>query len=88
MAVPSIKPLNPEQAKYFKEKADADKFLRKKSVTIKYLKIIAHPLLEQECRKDPIISDMEIMKHPRGTNFRLTREQWNRILERANQNTA
>lgn len=79
---PSKRPLSPEQEKYYIEKADVHKFLEKKSVTISYLKVIIdRPLLEDTCRRDSVLSTMEIFKHPQGTNFPLTREQWNRISE-------
>ena len=82
VANPSKRPLNPEQEKYWTRKADVYKFQEKNSVTIKYLKVIIdRPLLEDKCRKDPILSAMEILKHPQGTNFQLSKEQWNRILE-------
>jgi len=43
--------------------------------------VIDRPLLEDECRKDPILSAMQVLKSPQGTNFPLTKKQWNRILE-------
>ena len=82
VANPSKNPLNPEQEKYWTQKEDLYKFRERNSVTIKYLKVIIdRPLLEGKCRKDPILSDMEILKQPQGTNFWLTKEQWNRIIE-------
>jgi len=79
---PGVRPLNPEQERYWTEKADIYKFREKNSVTIRYLKIIIdRPLLEDECSNDPILSAMGVLKQPQGTNFPLTREQWNRILE-------
>jgi len=82
IANPSRRPLNPEQEKYWTEKTDANKFREKNSVTIRYLKVIIDmPLLEDKCREDPILSAMEILRQPQGTNFPLTKEQWNRILE-------
>lgn len=78
----SKKPLNPEQEKYWKRNADVYKFREKSSVIIKYLKVVIdRPLLVDKCVEDPILSTMEILKQPQGTNFPLTKEQWNRILE-------
>jgi len=74
--------LNPEQEKYWSDRANVYKFSYKNSVIAKYLKVaIDRPLLEDECRKDPILSDMQLLKNPQGTNFPLTKKQWNRILE-------
>jgi predicted nucleic acid-binding Zn-ribbon protein len=85
-ANPSKRPLNLGQEKYWTGKADVYKFREKNSVTIKYMKVIIdRPLLEDKCSKDPILSAMEILKQPQGTNFQLTREQWNRILELMNE---
>jgi len=79
---PRKSPLAPEQEKYWANKEDVCKFQEKYSVIIKYLKVIIdRPLLEDECSKDPILSDMPVLKQPQGTNFPLTKEQWNRILE-------
>lgn len=79
---PSKRTLNPKQEKYWTKKEDIHKFEKKKSVLIKYLKImIDKPLLEDTCKKDPILKTMEIVKQPQGTNFPLTKEQWKRILK-------
>jgi len=81
---PEEKPLNMEQERYWTKKAEIDtyKFRDKSSVTVKYLKVIIdRPLLEDECRKDPLLSDMQVLKNPQGTNFPLTKRQWNRISE-------
>lgn len=75
-------PLNPAQEKYWSKKADIEKFQEKKSVITKYLKVaIDRPLLEDECRKDPVLSDMQVLKNLQGTNFQLTKKHWNRISE-------
>lgn len=82
VANPRKRPLNPEQEKYWTKKTDVYKFREKNSAIIKYLKVfIDIPLLEDKCRRDPILSAMEILKQPQGTNFPLTKKQWNRILE-------
>ncbi|MGQ9552203.1 MAG: EVE domain-containing protein [Candidatus Bathycorpusculaceae bacterium] len=79
---PSKEPLNQEQEKYWTKSADVCKFQEKSSVIVKYLKLFIHrPLLAKECVQDPILQSMEILKQPQGTNFPLTIEQWNRILE-------
>lgn len=79
---PSKKPINQEQEKYWTKSTDVCKFQEKSSVIIKYVKLfIDRPLLAEECLRDPILQSMEILKQPQGTNFPLTIEQWNRILQ-------
>jgi len=79
---PSIRPLNKNQEKYWTGKDNIIKFEDKPSVVIKYLKlVINNPLLEEACGKDPVLKTMEILRHPQGTNFPLTRGQWKRILK-------
>ena len=79
---PRKRPPNLEQEKYWTKKADVYKFREKNSVIIKYLKVIIdRPLLEDKCSRDPVLSAMAILKQSQGTNFPLTKEQWNRILE-------
>jgi len=83
---PRQKSLNSEQEKYWSKKADIYKFQEKDSVIIKYLKVVIdRPLLEDECEKDPILSTLQVLKNPQGTNFLLSKKQWNRILERTDQ---
>jgi hypothetical protein len=82
LTAPSKGSLNSEQEKYWIQKESIDKFEEKKSVVVRYLHIfIDRPLLEDRCRDDPILSDMEVLKQPQATNFRLQEEQWKRILE-------
>ncbi|MBS7657203.1 EVE domain-containing protein [Candidatus Bathyarchaeota archaeon] len=82
---PSRKPLNKEQEKYWVNSLDVYKFEEKSSVIIRYVKLfVDSPLLAKECLRDPLLRGMEILKQPQGTNFPLTIEQWNRILELIN----
>ena len=75
-------PLNPEQEKYWINKEDIYKFEEKASVTVKYSRVIIdRPILEIECRRDSTLSDMAVLKQAQGTNFSLTRKQWNRFIE-------
>jgi len=79
---PAKRPLNTEQERYWTSKEDILKFRENCSVIIRHLKVVIEkPLLEDECSKDPVLSDMAVLKHPQGTNFPLTRMQWNKILE-------
>ncbi|MGC8998964.1 MAG: EVE domain-containing protein [Candidatus Bathyarchaeia archaeon] len=85
---PHIKPLSKDQEKYWTGKDNIIKFEDKPSVMIKYLKLaINNPLLEEACKKDPVLKAMEILRHPQGTNFPLTREQWKRILKLLSKNS-
>ncbi len=79
---PRKTPLNEEQLKYFLEKDDALKFLKKPSVTVEYANLIhENPIAQDLCKKDNVLSAMEVLTNPEGTNFQLTRQQWDRILE-------
>lgn len=85
---PRIKPLSLEQQKYWIKKEDIKKFEEKKSTMVRYLKsIIDNPLLEEACRKDNLLKNMEILKHPQGTNFYLDKEHWKRIVNLTSENT-
>jgi len=82
ITTPNKRPLNTQQEKYWIVKETVDKFEEKKSVVIRYLRIISdRPLLEGRCREDHILSDMQVLKQPQATNFRLAEEQWKRVLE-------
>ena len=79
---PTKKTLNADQQKYFLVKEDITKFCEKHSVLVKYSKVILDkPLLQDECNRDPILLEMQVIMKTQGTNFRLTTEQWNRITE-------
>lgn len=79
---PARKTLNADQQKYFLAKEDITKFCEKHSVIVKYSKVIFDkPLLQDECNKDPILLELQVLMNPQGTNFRLTTEQWNRTIE-------
>ena len=80
---PAKNPLNPNQAKYFSDLAYIAKFAQKHSVYVEHFKISGeNPLLEQGlCNEDKILGDLQVFLNPQGTNFRLSPEQWDRILE-------
>ncbi len=83
MTYPLKTPLNPEQAKYYRTKEDADKFKEKPSVCIKYLKVFAeNPISKDKCKKDIVLSSLEILNNfTNATNFKLKKTQWNKISE-------
>jgi hypothetical protein len=83
ISYPRKTPLNEVQLKYYLEKDDSLKFLKKPSVVVKYSNLIAeNPIAQDQCKKDAILSAMEVLTNPEGTNFRLRRQQWERILEK------
>jgi len=85
---PAERTLNTEQERYWTDKEDVFKFRENYSVIVKYLKVVIdRPILEDECSKDPILLDMAVLRQPQGTNFPLTKIQWNRILELMDQST-
>jgi hypothetical protein len=82
MTNPKRNSLNPSQEKYFLNKDDANKFNEKHSAWVEYSKLcLEKPLLQEECRQDRALLGLQVFMNPQGTNFRLTTEQWNRILE-------
>jgi len=81
---PTKKPLNPNQAKYFVDKDSIDKFQEHYSAFVQYSKVcLDEPLLQEDCNRDALLSQMQILTKQQGTNFRLTYEQWTRIVELA-----
>jgi predicted RNA-binding protein with PUA-like domain len=43
-------------------------------------KLIDTPLLKSVLNYDPLLYEMEVIRRPRNTNFRISEEQWNRII--------
>jgi DNA-directed RNA polymerase subunit RPC12/RpoP len=79
---PARIPLNLNQRKYFLNLNYADKFLKNHSAFVQYsTRCLDKPVLEKVCSSDELLSKMQILSKQQGTNFRLTTEQWNRILE-------
>lgn len=80
---PVKKPLNPKQIKDFSDIAYIAKFVEKRSVYVEYFKFSGEkPLLEQGvCSEDKMLSGLQVFMNPQGTNFHLTPEQWDRIVE-------
>lgn len=82
MTNPRKEPIDPEQAEYWKREEDAMKLKGKPSVRVKYHRILAdNPLSRNECRGDPVLSRLAVLRSSQGTNFRLRESQWKRILE-------
>ena len=75
--------LNLTQLRYFVSNDDSAKFEEKYSVYVEYFKVSGEkPLLEQGlCSEDRILCDLQVFMNPQGTNFHLSPDQWNRIIE-------
>lgn len=77
---PKKNPLNLNQEKYFLGADDISKFQEKYSAFVEYFKVcLEKPLLQEECNRDNILLNMQVLVNAQGTNFRLTFEQWCRI---------
>jgi hypothetical protein len=67
--------------------SDITKFQEKHSSYVEYSKIFREkPLLQEECNQDKVLLSMQVFMNPQGTNFRLTAEQWERLLELTGKN--
>ncbi|MGE5637716.1 MAG: hypothetical protein ACM3WQ_03320, partial [Chloroflexota bacterium] len=61
---------------------DIVKFQEHLSAYVEYDEVyLENPLLQEQCREDNVLSEMQVFVKPQGTNFRLTPEQWRRIAE-------
>ncbi len=83
ISYPLKNPLNAEQAKYYSSEDAADRFRKKPSVNIRYMKTFPDkPVAKAACEVDPVLCSLEILKtFNEATNFKLTKAQWGRILE-------
>lgn len=82
VSIPAKNLLKSNQEKYFLNKSDIIKFQENFSAYVEYNKVyIENPLLQEECKEDNILLEMQVFAKPQGTNFRLTPEQWQRIEE-------
>lgn len=82
ISIPARSFLNPNQEKYFLNKSDIVKFQEHLSAYVEYDEVyLENPLLQEQCREDNVLSEMQVFVKPQGTNFRLTPEQWRRIAE-------
>ena len=79
---PAKNRLSPNQEKYFLDRDSISKFQEHYSAFVEYFKVcLEKPLLQEECSRDKALLDMQILTKQQGTNFRVTFEQWNRIIE-------
>jgi DNA-directed RNA polymerase subunit RPC12/RpoP len=80
---PTKNPLNSNQIRYFSDIDYIAKFVEKPSVYVKHFKVFGEkPLLDQGvCSEDVMLGELQVLMNPQGTNFRLSLEQWDRIIE-------
>jgi hypothetical protein len=71
---------SPISAKYWVY--DIDKSQARLRVKYKYrLKLVNNPIMREELKSIPELQNMNIFKQPQGTNFRVTSEEWEVILD-------
>ncbi len=74
--------LDPNQEEYFVKKEMISKFLEKPSVFVEYATVyVENPILQAECSQDTTLSSLQVFTNPQRTNFWLTNDEWDRILE-------
>ena len=70
---------SPESAKYWVN--ESEKMLLKLRIKNKIkLKLINNPIRREEVKNIPELQGMEIFRMPRGTNFKISNEEWKAIL--------
>jgi hypothetical protein len=51
-------------------------------IRIRYIdRLFARPIARDKCVKDPVLSELRVLRQSQGTNFPITAAQWNRIIE-------
>jgi len=78
---PRVVELTDEEAKLWVDKSAADKFKIKRSVLVKYSKVLKKPLSEEQCHAEPLLQGLAVFFNPQGTNFRLKQIEWEKIVE-------
>jgi DNA-directed RNA polymerase subunit RPC12/RpoP len=79
---PAKTPLNIGQKKFFSNLNYVEKFCDKYSAYVEYSHVfLEKPLTQEACSQDDILSKMQILVNQQRTNFRLTGEEWERIVE-------
>jgi hypothetical protein len=69
-----------ESRKYWKYESDRNQKLLRVRIRYKLRLSIKNPLLKTELEKIPELRNMEILKRAIGTNFRVTPQEWQIIL--------
>lgn len=69
-----------QSTKYWLEESDQRQM--KLRVTLRYrLRLLNNPLLREEVKNNPILASMEIFRRPIGTNFKVSNNEWQAILD-------
>ena len=79
---PAKTPLNIGQRKYFSNLDYNEKFTDNYSAYVEYSHVfLEKPITREMCCRDSVLSKMQILGNQQRTNFRLTGEDWDRILK-------
>lgn len=50
------------------------------AVPLRYKRILQRPIPRSAAQEHPLLSDMQVLRAPQGTNFKLTKEEWQEIV--------
>jgi hypothetical protein len=68
-----------QSTKYWQNESDQRQMMLRVRIHYK-LKLINNPILREELRSNPALEKMEIFRRPIGTNFKVTKDEWQAIL--------
>jgi predicted RNA-binding protein with PUA-like domain len=69
-----------QSTKYWLSESDQKQMMLRVKIRYK-LKLINNPILKQELKNEPELQNMEIFRRPIGTNFKVTNNEWQTILQ-------
>jgi EVE domain/MrcB-like, N-terminal domain len=79
---PAEIPMREQERQFVRNEAKVDR--QQTRVVLRIDHVLDQPLLRKELLKDPVLSDLQVIKFPRTTNFEVTREQAARIEQMLN----
>lgn len=50
------------------------------AVPLRYKRILTSPIARTDAQAHPVLRDMQVLRAPQGTNFKLTKEEWQEIV--------
>jgi hypothetical protein len=69
-----------QSTKYWVNESDRKQLMLR--IKFRYeLKLINNPILREELKNIPELQNMEIVRRPIGTNFKVTNDEWQAILD-------
>lgn len=68
-----------QSTKYWLNREDQKQMMLRVKIRYK-LRLLNNPLLRDELKNDPVLQNMEIFRRPIGTNFRVSNNEWQAIL--------